>query len=87
MTLHGYSARKAAQVAAFFAIKEGGAINVLKLAKLLYLSDREHLSQYDFPIERTRFRRRKRRVSEEGGGIGVLALFSEAKNVVFGLGT
>ena len=50
MTLHGYSARKAAQVTAFFAIKEGGSINVLKLAKLLYLSDREHLSRYDFPI-------------------------------------
>lgn len=46
----GYRTRKAAQVAAFFAIKQGGAINVLKLAKLLYLGDREHLFRYDMPI-------------------------------------
>lgn len=46
----GYSTRKAAQVAAFFAIGEGGSINVLKLAKLLYLADREHLRRFDMPI-------------------------------------
>lgn len=46
----GYSTRKAAQVAAFFAMSEGGSIKVLKLAKLLYLADREHLNRYDMPI-------------------------------------
>lgn len=50
MPMYGYSPRKAAQVAAFFALQAGGAINVLKLAKLLYLSDREHLARYDLPI-------------------------------------
>lgn len=46
----GYKTRKAAQVAAFFALREGGSINVLKLAKLLYLADREHLQRFDMPI-------------------------------------
>lgn len=50
MPTHGYKTRKAAQVAAFFALKQGGSINVLKLAKLLYIGDREHLSRYDLPI-------------------------------------
>jgi uncharacterized phage-associated protein len=50
MTIPGYNVRKAAQVTAFFAQKEGGSIDVLKLAKLLYLADREFLSRYDFPI-------------------------------------
>jgi uncharacterized phage-associated protein len=50
MPTYGYRTRKAAQVVAFFALKQGGAINVLKLAKLLYLGDREHLSRHDLPI-------------------------------------
>jgi uncharacterized phage-associated protein len=45
-----YNIRKAAQVSAFFAKKDGGAINVLKLAKLLYLADREFMGRYDLPI-------------------------------------
>ena len=45
-----YNVRKAAQVTAFFAHKEGGEINVLKAAKLLYLADRNHMKKYDFPI-------------------------------------
>ena len=40
---------------AFFAIKAGGSINVLKLAKLLYLGDREHMSRHDMPILFDRF--------------------------------
>lgn len=48
--LPGYNVKKAAQVAAFFAIKEGGEIEVLKLAKLIYLADREFLNRYDSPI-------------------------------------
>jgi len=48
--MQGYNVRKTAQVVAFFAIKEGGEINVLKLAKLLYLADRRFLDLYDYPI-------------------------------------
>jgi len=50
MLPRGYKTRKAAQVAAFFAIKAGGVISLLKLVKLLYLADREHLAKYDLPI-------------------------------------
>jgi uncharacterized phage-associated protein len=55
MAIPGYNIRKAAQVTAFFAKKQGGAINVLKVAKLLYLADREFMSRYDFPILFDRF--------------------------------
>lgn len=50
MPVPGYNVRKAAQVTAFFAKKQGGAIQVLKLAKLLYLADREFMALYDIPI-------------------------------------
>lgn len=50
MPTPGYSVRKAAQVTAFFAKKHGGSVEVLKLAKLVYLADREFMSRYDFPI-------------------------------------
>jgi uncharacterized phage-associated protein len=50
MPLYGYNVRKAAQVTAYFAIQAGGSINVLKLAKLLYLADRRCLEKYDFPM-------------------------------------
>lgn len=53
--VHGFKVRRAAQVAAYFAIKQGGSINVLKLAKLIYLADRECLNRYDFPILYDRF--------------------------------
>lgn len=46
----GYNVRKAAQLVAFFANRQGGSINVLKLSKLVYLADREFLSRYDCPI-------------------------------------
>ena len=45
-----FDIQKAAQVAAFFAKKEGGRISVFKLVKLIYLSDREYRLRYDFPI-------------------------------------
>jgi uncharacterized phage-associated protein len=45
-----FNVRKAAQIAAFFALKEGGEINVLKLTKLVYLADRRHMELYDYPI-------------------------------------
>lgn len=50
MLLPGYDLDKAAQVVAFFALKEGGEINVLKLAKLVYLAERESMRLYDEPM-------------------------------------
>jgi uncharacterized phage-associated protein len=47
---NGFNERKAAQVAAFFALKQGGSINIVKLMKLIYLGDREFLKRYDTPI-------------------------------------
>jgi uncharacterized phage-associated protein len=47
---NGFNERKAAHVAAFFALKQGGAINIVKLMKLIYLGDREFLRRYDAPI-------------------------------------
>ncbi|MBI1495219.1 Panacea domain-containing protein [Halocynthiibacter styelae] len=38
-----YNPRKAAQTIAYFAMREGGSINVLKAVKLVYLADRESL--------------------------------------------
>lgn len=46
-----YNPRKAAQTIAFFALKEGGAISVLKVVKLVYLADRESLRQRGHPIQ------------------------------------
>lgn len=46
-----YDPRKAAQTIAFFALKEGGSINVLKVVKLVYLADRESLRQRGHPIQ------------------------------------
>lgn len=48
--MHGYNERKAAQVAAYFALRSGGTINVLKLAKLLYLAERESMARFDEPM-------------------------------------
>jgi uncharacterized phage-associated protein len=45
-----YSPAKVAQMAAFFAQKQGGRINVLKLTKLLYLADRVAIAGYGRPI-------------------------------------
>lgn len=45
-----FQTRRAAQVAAWFALRQGGRINVLKLTKLLYLSERRHLDLYDEPM-------------------------------------
>lgn len=46
----GYNPRKAGQVAAFFALSEGGTINVVKLVKLIYLADRAFMNAYDEPM-------------------------------------
>ena len=50
MTTSWYNPRKAAQVAAFFANKEGESIPVLKIAKLIYVADREHMRAYGHPL-------------------------------------
>lgn len=45
-----FNVRKAAQVSAFFAMQDGGTINVLKLVKLVYLSNRLAMERFDFPL-------------------------------------
>jgi len=50
-----FNTRKAAQVVAYFAKAQGGEINVLKLMKLVYLSDREALKLFDAPILADKF--------------------------------
>jgi len=45
-----FSERTVAQMAAFFLDKNGGPMSVLKLMKLLYLAERESLSQDGSPI-------------------------------------
>lgn len=53
--LNWFNVRKAAQVAAYFTLSEGKKINVLKLAKLIYLADRRFMEKYDCPILNDRF--------------------------------
>lgn len=43
----GFRSRKAAQLCAWFATRAGGPIEKLKLIKLVYLSERMHLSTYE----------------------------------------
>ncbi|RXH35239.1 hypothetical protein XH84_05745 [Bradyrhizobium nanningense] len=55
MTPVWYNARKAAQVAAYFAKSQGGKINILKLVKLIYLADRLALETFESPILADKF--------------------------------
>jgi uncharacterized phage-associated protein len=48
--MYGYNEKKAGQVAAYFSLRAGGRINILKLAKLLYLAERESMRAYDEPM-------------------------------------
>ena len=50
MLISGYDLDKAAQVVAFFATRQGGSINVLKVSKLAYLAERECMRIYDEPM-------------------------------------
>ena len=50
MLIPGYDLDKAAQVVAYFALKAGGSINVLKVSKLVYLAEREAMRQFDEPM-------------------------------------
>ena len=45
-----FSSERAAQIAAEFARLDGGSINILKLVKLIYLSDRRSMDKYGAPI-------------------------------------
>lgn len=45
-----YNEKIAAQVAAYFIHSEGGSIKILKLMKLMYLSERESLHLYSTPM-------------------------------------
>lgn len=42
-----YNSRKGAQIAAWFAKRQGGKINILKLVKLIYLAERNFMSDFD----------------------------------------
>ncbi len=75
MTPIWYNARKAAQVAAFFALSEGGKINVLKLVKLIYLADRSAMEAFEAPILNDKF------VSMDHGPVNSITL-----NLINGLG-
>ncbi len=46
-----YDAKKAAQTIAYFAMREGGSINVLKAIKLVYLADSESILRRGHPIQ------------------------------------
>jgi len=46
-----YDPIKAAQTIAYFAMREGGSINVLKVIKLVYLADRESTRLRGHPIQ------------------------------------
>ncbi len=46
----GFKSRKAAQVASYFAAFEDQGVDKLKLMKLIYLAEREFLSQYSHPM-------------------------------------
>ena len=50
MISHSFDARRAGQIAAFFTKREGGLINVVKLIKLIYLADRQHMASYEEPM-------------------------------------
>lgn len=46
-----YEPRKAAQLIAYLILKSGGqCLNVLKAVKLVYLTDRESIAKYGFPV-------------------------------------
>lgn len=49
-TITEFDHKKATQTINFFAIKEGGEIDKLKVIKLIWLADRYHLRKYGRPI-------------------------------------
>lgn len=65
---NSFNVRKAAQVAAYFALEHGGKIDVLKLVKLIYLADREFMTRYDCMILNDKF------VSMDHGPVNLMTL-------------
>jgi uncharacterized phage-associated protein len=63
-----YNSRKAAQIAAFFALREGGNIHVLKVVKLIYLAERAFMASYDASMLRDQL------VSMEHGPVSSITL-------------
>lgn len=51
----GFRSEKAAQIASYFVSKQGGKIEKMKLAKLMYLAEREHLNRFDRPMTMDEF--------------------------------
>lgn len=45
-----FNTRKAAQVTAYFALKAGGKINILRATKLIYLADRLSMERREFTL-------------------------------------
>lgn len=45
-----FNTRKAAQVTAYFMLKAGGKINILRATKLIYLADRRSMEMREFPL-------------------------------------
>lgn len=45
-----FNEQKVAQMAAFFLSRNGGALSIIKLMKLLYLADRKSLETYEMPM-------------------------------------
>ena len=45
-----FSQTKATHIAAYFLLKNGGDMPLLKLVKLLYIADRESMNQFDLPM-------------------------------------
>lgn len=46
----GFRSRKAAQICVYFALKNDGMVEKLKLIKLVYLAERQFLSEYHHPM-------------------------------------
>lgn len=63
-----YNSRKAAQIAAFFTMREGGNIPVLKVVKLIYLAEREFMAAFDASMLRDQL------VSMEHGPVSSITL-------------
>lgn len=48
--MNTFNVEKAAQVTAYFALREGGSIDELKVLKLVYIAERAYLDAYELPL-------------------------------------
>ena len=63
-----YNSRKAAQIAAYFAMRDGGDIAVLKVVKLIYLAERQFMADFEASMLRDQL------VSMEHGPVNSITL-------------